>query len=667
MANSEIITSKHYPAYILASAGTGKTELIARKVENLIINEGVDIDKIALITFTNKATAVTTARIKSKLYNIWKSGNNEIRSQIDKISMAKISTIHTFCDGIIRNFSYEIGLNADYRIANLTLEKDKLANEIVQNNYDKAIFEIFPVYKIVKLLKSIEENASDKGIEIALKQVEEKDLWDKLRNYFYKVYPIYVKELTKTKFEQGVITTNDLIKYAVKILENKHIAPFIINSLEYLFLDEAQDINFEQAKLIELLISYGVKVFVVGDAKQSIYGFRGSDRKAFEHLLNYIKEMGGKMFALNTNFRANKYLVEKVNNLFDRTFKYKHNQLNFVNQTMMANSENYDEDSIKIKFQADLALLIEQEKMAVKLENGKPINYNNIAVLCRTNREVVNTYNKLKDLGVPVQLSMSKSIYKSKIVQDICKLFNYIVGGGELEKAELFYTDFYVSAKLHNIGEQEFYDKVDNSIITFKQDGLLLSLSQNIENFCLFDYYSRIDDKQAQANLQRFSEILRDLISENLTSMEILKYLNLMIISGQEEGQPQVANNNAVVVSTIHNFKGLDSHVIIVNEVDNNLNKLHFADFHFTQNEGLSFNKDSLLPIADIDIDKKFEVSKKQIILDNLEEEVRLMYVAMTRAKSKLILISRKPLDKVKYQIAMNDNYVSYLRWIYNI
>ena len=92
MANSEIITSKHYPAYILASAGTGKTELIARKVENLIINEGVDIDKIALITFTNKATAETTARIKSKLYNIWKSGNNEIRSQIDKISMAKIST-----------------------------------------------------------------------------------------------------------------------------------------------------------------------------------------------------------------------------------------------------------------------------------------------------------------------------------------------------------------------------------------------------------------------------------------------------------------------------------------------------------------------------------------------------------------------------------------------
>ena len=70
----DIVLSNKYPAYILASAGTGKTELIARKVEHLIINENVDIDKIALITFTNKATAETTERIKNKLYSAWQSG-----------------------------------------------------------------------------------------------------------------------------------------------------------------------------------------------------------------------------------------------------------------------------------------------------------------------------------------------------------------------------------------------------------------------------------------------------------------------------------------------------------------------------------------------------------------------------------------------------------------
>ena len=95
---NDIIKNNHYPAYVLASAGTGKTELIARKVENLVIDEGVDIDKIALITFTNKATSETLSRIKSKIYSAWENGNTSIRNQIDKLRLAKISTIHIFCD-----------------------------------------------------------------------------------------------------------------------------------------------------------------------------------------------------------------------------------------------------------------------------------------------------------------------------------------------------------------------------------------------------------------------------------------------------------------------------------------------------------------------------------------------------------------------------------------
>ena len=84
----DIIKNNRYPAYVLASAGTGKTELIARKVEHLVINEGVDIEKIALITFTNKATAETLSRIKGKIYNAWGNGNLAIRKQVDKLRRA---------------------------------------------------------------------------------------------------------------------------------------------------------------------------------------------------------------------------------------------------------------------------------------------------------------------------------------------------------------------------------------------------------------------------------------------------------------------------------------------------------------------------------------------------------------------------------------------------
>ncbi|MBR4003037.1 MAG: ATP-dependent helicase [Clostridia bacterium] len=663
---NEIIYSCHYPADVLASAGTGKTELITRKVSHLIINEGVDIDKIALITFTNKATAETTVRLKNKLYNAWKDGNDRIRKQIDKFSMSKISTIHVFCDNIIRQYSYEIGLCPNYKISNLTLEKDRLANEIVKDNYDEKIFEQIPMYKIVKLLIDLEEKASDKGIDVVLKKYKTLTLWDYLRNYFYKIYPIYKSKLEELKLELGIITTNDLIKFAVEILRNKKIAPHIINTIEYLFLDEAQDINFEQATLMELLIDYGVKVFVVGDEKQSIYGFRGSDKNAFNHLISYISAHNGKHYTLEVNFRSNKFIIDKVNSLFSRTFKYKKHKLNFNNQKLIANAnaENIDK-SIEITFDKSLAEII--KKVAQNIEYGNFVGYNDIVVLCRTNKEVLKAYYQLKRENIPVQLYLSKSIYKSKVIVDILKLLNYIAGGSKLEKAELFYTDLYVSANAHHITEQEFYDRVDSSIKTFKQEGILPAISQNLDNCYLLEYYAKTKNKQALANIQRFYEILRDLQNENLTSMEILNYLNVMVITGQEENQPQTNQENSVTISTIHTFKGLDSNVIIVNEVDNNLNKNQFADFYYTESEGLSFNKDTIVPNANLEKDINFETSKKQIIIDNLEEELRLMYVMLTRARNKVVLNSRKTLEKVKYQSAQNNEYVSYLRWFYNI
>lgn len=661
---NEIVFSSRYPAYILASAGTGKTELIARKVENLIINEGVDIDKIALITFTNKATAEMTSRIKDKIYTAWQNGNAKVRSQIDKLSMAKISTIHIFCDNIIRQYANEIGLCSNYKISNLTTEKDKLANDIIKQNYDEKIFGVIPMYRVVKLFKEIEEKASDKGYEITLKKVKSTNIWDDLRNYFYKIYPIYIERLEKLKLELGIITTNDLIKYAVRILKNKKIAPYIVNSIEYLFLDEAQDINFEQATLTELLISYGVKVFVVGDEKQSIYAFRGSDKNAFNHLINYIKAHKGTMYTLDTNYRSNKFIIDRVNNLFSRTFKYKHHKLEFTNQKMIAYKKEDKKDSIKITFDEVLAETI--KKVSLNVENGNSVSYNDIVVLCRTNKEVIQAYHSLKAHDIPVHLYLSKSIYKSKVVIDFCKLLNYISGGGKLEKEELFFTDLFIASNNFNITEREFYEKVDNSIYTFKENGILASLTQNIENCHLLEYYNLIDNKQAIANIQRFIEILRDLTNENMTSMEILNYLNIMITTGQDESQPQTNQENSVIVSTIHTFKGLDSNVIIVNEIDNNLNKLHFADFNYSS-EGLSFNKENIIPSLNIKNDDKFEESKKQIIIDNLEEELRIMYVMMTRAKDKIILNSRKSLDKVQFQIANNKEYVSYLRWLYNI
>lgn len=658
---NKIIKDNQYPAYVLASAGTGKTELIARKVEELIINEKVDIERIALITFTNKATSETLNRIKRKIYNAWENGNLGIRKQIDKLKSAKISTIHIFCDNIVREFAYEIGLCPNYTISNLTIEKDRIANEIVKKNFEKEIFEIIPMYKVVKLLKDIEERTSDKGIEVRLLKVKENNIWDKLRNYLCKIYPIYINKLEELKLQKGIITTNDLIKYAVKILNNKSIAPHILNSLEYLFLDEAQDINYEQAYLIEFLIKYGVKVFVVGDEKQSIYSFRGSDKNAFEYLVKFIKDNNGIEYNLETNYRTNSYIIDKVNNLFDKPFTYKNYQLEFKNHKLVARPDaEYVNNSISIIFNKSIEDIIHS---LIKNENISP---NDITILCRTNKDVMNVYYQLKETDIPIQSYISKSIYKSKILIDLVKVFNFVVGGGSLEKAELYYTDLYISAHLNNIGEEEFYNRLENLKITLKTQGILATIIQLLEDTYILEYYKKIDNTQNLANIQRFIEIIRNLENEAFTSMEIINYLNLMIITEQEENQPQVKKENFVTVSTIHTFKGLDSKVIIGYGIENNLNSEHFVDFYYDVKEGLFFNKDSIIPNSNLDKDIYFEYIKEKIIKTNLEEELRLLYVLMTRAKDKIILSANKSLNKMKYRAMQDSEYVSYLRWINN-
>ena len=658
MNNKTIVNSNRYPAFVLASAGTGKTEIISRKVEDLIINKGVDIDKIVIITFTNKASSETKERIKKKVYSAWLNGNDMIRNQVDKLNMSKISTIHIFCDNIVREFSFEIGLNPNYKISNLSLEKEKIANGIIRENYDKKLFSLFPMYRVSKLIRDIEEYISERGLTLLLKKPGENSDWDSLRKYIYEVYPKYIQRLEDVKRNKGIITTNDLIKYAVKILKNDMLSKQITSSFEYLFLDEAQDINFEQAYLVEELIKLGVKVFVVGDEKQSIYSFRGSDKRAFRHLINYIKENNGEKFVLDINYRSNRFIIDKINNLFSRKFKFKKQDLEFEYQPMIANDEIIpDNKSIEIVQNKDIIYVVSNLLQKYK--------YDEITILCRTNKEVLENYYLLKKKNIPAQSFISKSIYQSKSIIDIIKLLNFLTGGGMLEKEEMFYTDFYIANFLNK--ERDFYDITDTLKFTLKSDGLLATIILALDEFKMVVYYKSFNEEQSIANIQRLIEIIRDLENSNMTNMEILNYLNIMVKTKQEEPQPQENKKNAITISTIHTYKGLDNKCVIIDGIDKNLNKAIYPDFILNDDGNLGFNKETIVPNLSIESDFNFESQIEQSIKQNIEEELRIMYVMLTRAKEKIILRSDRSLDKVKYISKINTNYLSFMMWLYNL
>lgn len=659
MNNTEtILRTNHFPAYVLASAGTGKTEIISRKVEDLIINKGVDIDKIVIITFTNKASAETKERIKKKVYSAWLNGNDKIREQVDKLNMSKISTIHIFCDNIVRAFSYEIGLNPNYKISNLSLEKEKLVNELIRENYDKKVFSIFPMYRVSRLIRNIEEYESEKGLKILLKETKRNNQWDYLREFIYKVYPQYIQRLEDIKCKKGVITTNDLISYAVKILKDKKLSKHIISSFEYLFLDEAQDINFEQAYLVEELIKQGIKVFVVGDEKQSIYGFRGSDKRAFRHLMNFIKEKNGENFVLDINYRSNRFIVDKINNLFSRKFKFKRQTLEFENQPLVPNDRALTGDkSIEIVYKKNIVDIVKNLMQKYSLGD--------ITILCRTNKEVIYNYNLLKEKNLPVQSFISKSIYQSKSIIDIIKLLNYLIGRGILEKEELFYTDFYIANSLK--GNRNFYDIMDTLTFTLKSDGILSTIVMVLDEFKMFDYYKSFGEEQEIANIQRLIEIVRDLENGDMTNMEILNYLNIMVKTKQDEPQPQENKKNVITVSTIHTYKGLDNQCIVIDGIDKNLNKATYPDFILNDEGLICFNKDAIISNSNLEPDKFFESQIEQLVKQNIEEELRIMYVMLTRAKDKIVLRSDRSVEQIKYVAKMNKNYISFMSWLYDL
>ena len=188
--------------YIVASAGTGKTESLATQIEKLIVNEKVGITQIALITFTNKATKEMRERLRDKLYARWEQGC-DVRDQLDKINMAKISTIHIFCDEIIREYGLVMGNSPNYKITSFSHETSAIIDAVIEQNYDKEICSQIPTYRVKDLLKNLYNEAKDKGITITEpKNTNPGDFWDTFRTYLYKLYKQANVQIEQAKREK---------------------------------------------------------------------------------------------------------------------------------------------------------------------------------------------------------------------------------------------------------------------------------------------------------------------------------------------------------------------------------------------------------------------------------------------------------------------------------
>ncbi|MDD2476696.1 MAG: UvrD-helicase domain-containing protein, partial [Dysgonamonadaceae bacterium] len=339
-----IINLNSYPQYLRAGAGTGKTEVLIQKIIHIIRSEPkTSLKDFGIITFTNKATDEMRMRLTDSLYHEWlnvldKEEQQQLRFNVEIASMIDLSTIHGFCENLLRNYGLAIGVASNFKIKSFRHKINEVIGEIVNENYDHPLVKNIPQYKINKLMSILLISNSDHGYVIDKPSVDkanfntkENDYWNEVKCFFLDLYLKAYNKIEELKQHENTLTPNDLIKKTVELLSNEHILRKLSNKYKYLFIDEFQDTNKDQFDLVKLLITAGVKVFLVGDDKQSVYAFRGADIQNSRQMSNIISQLqtGDHSPKLDENFRTDASLISIINNIFKHNFTFNEQKIAF--------------------------------------------------------------------------------------------------------------------------------------------------------------------------------------------------------------------------------------------------------------------------------------------------------------------------------------------------
>lgn len=423
-----------------ASAGSGKTFYLAIRYISLLFL-GAKIEEIICLTFTNKATIEMKERIESIIENLNKNSiefkeikkmtglsdkylleNIENLKSLNKHSFKKIMTIDSFIGKLLKNYAKDLNLNSNFNIG-LTHPENEISNFLFQienlkeykyfsfikeelNIQDEEFYELFLYLyshdfelEIIKekyqefdfdefyqLKEYIESNKLLNDDEMKYKYFRIKEIL--VIKSLFSLYEIFKTTTLENKIENNLLSFNDISHLTYNFIKdnNKDILYFRCN---HLLIDEFQDTGIVQYKILEPFIEDILKsedgtFFYVGDIKQSIYGFRGSNPKLF-HFLYRDKDL--KLEFLKNNYRSSSNIVHFVNDISKKIFK------NYKEQKAI---KGWNESKIKTITFDNSTLELELKNNIEKLLELKN-NYNDITILCRNNYDVnliKNTLNK---------------------------------------------------------------------------------------------------------------------------------------------------------------------------------------------------------------------------------------------------------------------------------
>ena len=593
------------PLLIMAGAGSGKTRVVTHKIAYLIKEKGVFPGNILAITFTNKAAGEMKSRV-AKLLD----------ADVDSMWMG---TFHAICVRILRRDIHKLGYDRSFSIYDRDDQITLLRECFKELNVDKELYKERSVLSQISKLKD-EQIDPDKYIN--------ENYGDYYARTVGEIYALYQKKLKK----YNALDFDDLIIKAVELLlAEKDIREYYQNRFQYVFVDEYQDTNKIQYNLTKILSAKHQNLCVVGDSDQSIYSWRGAD---VSNILDFEKEFkGAKVVLLEQNYRSTQNILTVANKVIKN---------NYSRHDKNLWTDNVEGDPIRYE-QLDYS---DEEARFVADEIRQFINYkgykaSEIAILYRTNAQSRSFEESFMRAGIPYKIVGGLRFYDRKEVKDVIAYLKAIqnptdnisikriintpkrgIGLASIDKVEQYAMqneDSLYGALLDIENIEGLSTRAKNSIKPFvdlmntsmaKKE--IMGIKDFIEDLIYASGY--IPDLEKEDSIEATTRIenIKEFLSVALTFEEQNPGADmeefLASVSLLSDVDKTVDGDNMITLMTVHSAKGLEYPIV----------------FLVGMEQGL------------------FPISRSMESDDELEEERRLCYVAVTRAEKHLIITNAK-------------------------
>ena len=618
------------PLLVIAGAGSGKTRVLTYKIAYLL-EQGVKPWSILALTFTNKAAKEMKERI-GKLVGT------------DLAAHLYMGTFHSIFSRILRAEADHIGFGNNFTIYDETDSRSLLKAIIKEKGLDEKVYKPAAVHSKISMAKNNLMSANDYANNSDIYQQNKRSNMAETGS-IYQLYEQRCKQANAMDFDDLLVLTFQLFH------EHEDIRQKYADRFDFILVDEYQDTNHVQMSIIMQLCKEKQRVCAVGDDSQSIYSFRGAN---IDNILNFQRQLkGAKLFKLEQNYRSTQNIVNAANSLI------KHNTNQIPKDVF---SENAQGEKLQYKpaySDKEEALIVAKE--IKRLKRAENCEYSDFAILYRTNAQSRSFEEEFLRQGISYRIFGGLSFYQRKEIKDIIAYFRLVANPDDEEafKRIVNYPARGIGATTVNkiiacaheaqvslwdtIGSPAHYGLNVNKGTLGKLEAFRLLISGFIEKSTQVDVYKLGDSiiKESGINAEIFSGKDSDDLARQENLEEFLSAMQTFVEERQEEGRDEEvfladylqdvallsdldsdgdADEPRVSLMTVHAAKGLEFPTVFIVGLEENI----FPS-----------------PIA-------------AVSLRELEEERRLLYVAITRAEKHCIITNAK--NRFRYGKMEFDN-----------